>query len=449
MHNVVKKHGGVNVNNKEDISMDTILLTTFDSIGSIRSAFEQSQPQSVTEYSNEQYLKMIKLEWLTLSIKHGSLLPMSRFKLVSGQAELERDDDVLGKRKHLNKKDLLATTYINDGWAFKHKCPLNHPNKDICNELEKIMHYRYLTGDSKREFTYAKAIAILAGYPRRVCSQQEAIALKGIGPKIASLISEFIDKGRISLVEELSNDPKYAILDQLCGIYGVGPKTAKKWHQIGIRNVEDVMKRSKELALTKQQQYGLQYYDDMTHEMTRAQVEQVHEMLKKVLPKSTDLYPSGGYRRGKLACADVDVLVHCETNMDILEWIVSKLGDNVKAILSTTQASLPDPSQPFKQPGHLGDCLLLLEIPGQQYVRRVDIVHVPSKNLLPWAQLGWTGSRQFERSIRLYAERELNILLSSNGAFCKQGKTFLHAKSEEECFEILKLEFIEPWFRNC
>jgi DNA polymerase/3'-5' exonuclease PolX len=32
-------------------------------------------------------------------------------------------------------------------------------------------------------------------------------------------------------------------------------------------------------------------------------------------------------------------------------------------------------------------------------------------------KLGWTGSRQFNRSIRLYSEKEFNYRLTSHGIF--------------------------------
>lgn len=49
-------------------------------------------------------------------------------------------------------------------------------------------------------------------------------------------------------------------------------------------------------------------------------------------------------------------------------------------------------------------------------VRRCDLILCPIDQF-PFAILGWTGSRQFNRSIRLYCDREFNYKLSSHGLY--------------------------------
>ncbi len=48
--------------------------------------------------------------------------------------------------------------------------------------------------------------------------------------------------------------------------------------------------------------------------------------------------------------------------------------------------------------------------------RRVDLILSPIDQF-PFAMLGWTGSRQFIRSIRLYSEKEMQMKLSSHGLY--------------------------------
>ena len=48
--------------------------------------------------------------------------------------------------------------------------------------------------------------------------------------------------------------------------------------------------------------------------------------------------------------------------------------------------------------------------------RRVDLIVVPYNQFF-YALVGWTGSRQFNRSIRLYAEKRLNMKLSSHALY--------------------------------
>jgi DNA polymerase/3'-5' exonuclease PolX len=48
--------------------------------------------------------------------------------------------------------------------------------------------------------------------------------------------------------------------------------------------------------------------------------------------------------------------------------------------------------------------------------RRCDLI-VCSIDELPFAVMAWTGSRQFNRSIRLYSDKEFNYKLSAHGLF--------------------------------
>ncbi|CAH3163290.1 unnamed protein product [Porites evermanni] len=51
---------------------------------------------------------------------------------------------------------------------------------------------------------------------------------------------------------------------------------------------------------------------------------------------------------------------------------------------------------------------------GGRAVRRVDLIVTPP-NQFPFSLLGWTGSKQFNRSIRDYAWKMLKIKLSNRG----------------------------------
>ena len=48
--------------------------------------------------------------------------------------------------------------------------------------------------------------------------------------------------------------------------------------------------------------------------------------------------------------------------------------------------------------------------------RRLDLIIVPY-NQWAYAVVGWTGSRQFNRSLRLYAQKKMNMKLTSHGIY--------------------------------
>ncbi|PAA82996.1 hypothetical protein BOX15_Mlig005937g2, partial [Macrostomum lignano] len=80
--------------------------------------------------------------------------------------------------------------------------------------------------------------------------------------------------------------------------------------------------------------------------------------------------------------------------------------------------------------------------------RRVDLIAVPQSQYA-YALLGWTGNRLFNRDLRLFAQRQRRMKLTSHGLFDLQKEASLPASSEEEIFQHLGLDYIPPKFRNC
>ena len=69
--------------------------------------------------------------------------------------------------------------------------------------------------------------------------------------------------------------------------------------------------------------------------------------------------------------------------------------------------------------------------------RRIDLIISPIDQF-PYAILGWTGSRHFIRSIRLYSEKEMQMKLSSHGLYDhKQVSTYEITKSTHSIFSLL------------
>ena len=71
--------------------------------------------------------------------------------------------------------------------------------------------------------------------------------------------------------------------------------------------------------------------------------------------------------------------------------------------------------------------------------RRIDFIITPIDQL-PFAILGWTGSRQFERSIRLYSEREFGWRLTSHGIYDHK-----KARIVDKASSLLRNEMIYPF----
>jgi len=78
--------------------------------------------------------------------------------------------------------------------------------------------------------------------------------------------------------------------------------------------------------------------------------------------------------------------------------------------------------------------------------RRLDLIFAPWEAY--WtAVVGWTGSKQFERDIRLWA-KERGLKFDSGGITQRNNSKTLVAFSEREVFDILGLPWIPPTMRN-
>lgn len=202
--------------------------------------------------------------------------------------------------------------------------------------------------------------------------------------------------------------------------------------------------------------------------MDRTEVEEVAGMVRQALEDSSPCECRfeivGGYRRGKEHNNDVDILispVEQETIEEILAGIVSTLrASSVLAdVLQYSEGHVPSRSSPFRRATPLvvdrtDKCLCVLQSPSQTQPgsdrpqRRVDIVVAPQSQWA-FALLGWTGSGQFERSIRLWARKEKGLVLASHALVDESTGEAFSAQCEEDIFKLLGLEFIEPHLRNC
>ncbi|XP_052261121.1 DNA-directed DNA/RNA polymerase mu-like isoform X2 [Dreissena polymorpha] len=127
-----------------------------------------------------------------------------------------------------------------------------------------------------------------------------------------------------------------------------------------------------------------------------------------------------------------------EDTLDSGSAISDSLEDVWESLDKASSSSSPSHGNPREVKASQGDWI----------ARRVDLIISPFSQFF-YALVGWTGSKQFNRDARTYAEREMNMKLSSHGLYdFNQGKQLV-ASSEREVFDNLKLPYFEPQDRNC
>ncbi|GES77635.1 DNA-directed DNA/RNA polymerase mu [Rhizophagus clarus] len=335
-------------------------------------------------------------------------------------------------------------------------------NQCLVELLEVIEHARELNGEERNALSYRHAIAALKAYPRNIESYVEARKIIGIGLKIGNHIKEFLTTGTILEAEEIITSEKYQILDSFSRVYGVGYKTALKWYQRGYRCIRECMK---DPYLTHVQRLGLELFDDFQKKMSRQDIQEILDILDKTIKTiypDCIITPVGGYRRGKEFNGDLDVVVsHPQETVtnNLLKDVVEKLIDNgyLKHKLFYGQSSAKNKKDASSEllsshknvMDNLDKCFCAFIQPSTQICRQVDLIIAPYSQY-PTAVLGWTGSKQFERSLRNYAKKERKMTFASHGLFLNViPRRRVCVTSEREVFDILGISWVEPEMRNC
>ncbi|KAK1334703.1 hypothetical protein QTO34_004269 [Cnephaeus nilssonii] len=216
---------------------------------------------------------------------------------------------------------------------------------------------------------------------------------------------------------------------------------------------------------------GLQHYQDLSAPVQRPDAEALRQAVAEAvgwaLPRAT-VTLAGGFRRGKLQGHDVDFLItHPEEGQEVglLPRVMRYLEQQGLVLYQQHQR------RPSGEPARLAPkgrsmdtfersfCIFRLPRPpgateaGTRSPHpswkavRVDLVVAPISQF-PFALLGWTGSKHFERELRRFSRKERGLWLNSHGLFDPEQKTFFQAAAEEDVFKHLGLAYLPPEQRN-
>ncbi|XP_021505574.1 DNA polymerase lambda isoform X1 [Meriones unguiculatus] len=322
-------------------------------------------------------------------------------------------------------------------------------NLHITEKLEVLAKAYNVQGDKWRALGYAKAINALKSFHKPVSSYQEARSIPGVGKRMAEKIMEILESGHLRKLDHISDS--VPVLELFSNIWGAGTKTAQMWYQQGFRNLEDIRSLG---SLTAQQAIGLKHYDDFLDRMPReeaAEIERTVRVSAQAFSPGLLCVACGSYRRGKVTCGDVDVLLtHPDGRSH--QGIFSRLLDSLRQQGFLTD-DLVSQEENGQQQKYLGVCRL----PGAgRRHRRLDIILVPYSEFA-CALLYFTGSAHFNRSMRALAktkgmslsEHALSEAVFRNSQGVKVGPgRVLPTPTEKDVFRLLGLPYREPAERD-
>ncbi|KAK3299225.1 uncharacterized protein B0H64DRAFT_317415 [Chaetomium fimeti] len=380
--------------------------------------------------------------------------------------------------------------YLHTTYSCQRPTPNHPPNEAFIEELAKIKTARTLTGDKIGVRAYSSAIATIAAYP----ALTEVARLPGCGNKIALLFQEFRDTGQIREAREDESDPKLAVLKLFYNIWGVAETTARDFYNRGWRDLDDIVEYGWD-TLTRVQQIGVKYYDELQLPIPRAEVEAIAGVIlahANQVRAGFEMVIVGGYRRGKAASGDVDVVLsHRDerATQDLVGRVVVGLerAGYVTHTLSLATTNSERGQAPLAWKGNaprrgragagfdtLDKALVVWQDPNPNPDldpdpdparnrsrnpnphRRVDIIVSPWKTA-GCAVLGWTSGTTFQRDLRRYCKRERLLKFDSSGVRSRRDGAWVDLESgpdgkpapdmltaERRVFEGLGLEWRPP-----
>ncbi|KAJ4363603.1 hypothetical protein N0V83_009899 [Neocucurbitaria cava] len=382
--------------------------------------------------------------------------------------------------------------------GVKYSCqrftPANGPNEDFLDQLKKIRTVRTLIDDDIGVRAYSTIIASIAAYPYKLSHPREIAMLPGCDEKTAVLFVEWKNTGKIQAVEDYENDEAMKVLRSFYDIWGVGAKTARNFYYNNHwTELDDIIEFGWN-DLDRVQQIGVKYYDEFLVPIPRNEVEQiasvVHDCAIRLRDDRITVTIVGGYRRGKQASGDVDMIVShpdlsCTAGLvreivealEETEWITHTLTMNMTNT-NRGQHALPFRSAKgaaggvgfdtldkalvvWQDPTWLTRTQDLAENPkakNPNIHRRVDIIIAPWRTV-GCAIMGWSGGTTFQRDLRRYAKAVKGWKFDSSGirsrstgeAVLLEGPEGVVGGSPEDAervvFEGLGLEYVPPEYR--
>ena len=285
---------------------------------------------------------------------------------------------------------------------------------------------------------YKKAIKSIEDYfvGIDIISIEDVMDVPNIGVKIQEKIAKILDYGFLPAAEEVRNDPRVILINEITKIYGIGPAKAKQLVDThNIFSLEDLILRQDTL-LNSKQRLGIQYYKDISKRIPRKEIDKHKSFLREVLrtiDSRANLIVVGSYLREEKTSGDIDILLyHSEDDKTLFKQFIEVL----KRLDYITAELL------FGKKKFAG----MVKLDKYKYNRRLDVLFTPI-NELPFAQLYFTGSGSFNVLMRRiatekgYKLNEKAITRINPGV---RNPATVSFATEKDIFEFLGIQYLKP-----
>ncbi|XP_019937834.2 DNA-directed DNA/RNA polymerase mu isoform X2 [Paralichthys olivaceus] len=413
-------------------------------------------------------LHLLDISWFTESMHAGHPVPvLDRHKL---------------QEQQIDEAEVVVCSV--PSYACQRRTTLDNNNTILTDALSLLAENAELCDQDGRGVAFRRAAAVLKALPKAVTCMTQLRGLPCLGEHSLRVIKDILDNGASSEVESLKQCERYKARKVLTGVFGVGAKTADRWIREGIHTLHQL--RNSGHTLNRDQQAGVEHYDDLNQPVSKAEADAIEEIVAKAVVSvspGAQITLTGGFRRGKLTGHDVDFLItHPEEGMEegLMSKVVSWLESQgfllyQKTTRNSYLESKDGPARITSNMDRFERCFSIFKLAKEdkreekQFVPdvsredgglaeikpaghkpwravRVDLVVSPFSQFA-FALLGWTGSKLFERELRRLAGQEKAMSLNSHALY-DSTQRYLRATSEQEIFAHLGLEYIPPSERN-
>ncbi len=124
-------------------------------------------------------------------------------------------------------------------------------------------------GTPWKGMSYKKVGGFISKYPTAIRPETVEADIrclrkqKGFSAKFGAKVLEIVRTGSLRKYEEMRAMPQIKVIQLFSNIFGVGPKTARNWYNLGLRTLDDLQSGKGGVTLDRRQKLGVKYFDDL------------------------------------------------------------------------------------------------------------------------------------------------------------------------------------------
>ena len=322
--------------------------------------------------------------------------------------------------------------------SIKHKSTdMPSMNAQFVKVLEQLESLMMKKGEHFRARAYTKAKESIILFKNPITEVSQLKGQKGIGKTILTKLQEFVDTGKLSVLEKAKSNPMFIFTE----VYGIGPKKAEELvKKHNVKTIAELRERQDEL-LNDVQKKGLKYYEDILKRIPRKEIDTYEKELKKIFDKvknkDSTFQIMGSYRRGAKDSGDIDICISDpKDDVGVFNRFIDALIEKniLIEVLSRGNTKSLGVSKLRRKPA-----------------RRIDFMFTKHKELA-FALLYFTGSKAFNTVMRKraldlgYSMNEHGLYKMVNGK--KGEKLDRYFPTEESVFKFMGMVYKGPTERK-